>query len=611
MARRSTTITFGGGLNLVDSPLKVKPGALLAATNVEVTLRGGYRRIPGYERYDGNFSPSDATYWILNFDGGVAAISEGDTVTGLSSSETGEALIDAVVTSGSYGGSDAAGYLVLTDVSGVFTDGEDLQVSAATKSTADGIEILRGASTPALDTTYVADAIATARARIAAVPGSGPVRGVTMYGGDVYAFRDNGAGTNCIMYKATATGWSLVTTPSLTPGGFYKFVNHNFGGHSGTHMMYGCDGVNKAFQFDGTTLTQITTGMTADTPYLIAVHQNHLFLVFTGGSVQNSSLSLPLTWAVVTGANEIAVGDEATNIVSLTDTAIGIYTRNHTYILYGTSVGDFVMANTKKHSESTGALADTVQSIAGTVFFDDRGLTTLQAAQEYGNFKSNTISQKIEPLLVNRKPLVSGSMLVRDKSQYRLFFSDKTGLILTFDGNRLSGTTTFELDHTVSVSVSQEDGSGNEAMYFGSDDGFVYQLDKGTSFDGAAYKSFARIAFNHFKAPRQRKTIRHFTLDVEGQEGADILFQPDYDYSTLDVPMALIETASLTGGGGFWNVDNWNDFLWSAQTFSQSEIYVPGTFLNLGFLIFTESATTPPYTLNGAHIIWSPLGLKL
>ena len=229
MSRRSTTITFGGGLNLVDSPLKVKPGALLAATNFEVTLRGGYKRFTGYERYDGHFRPSDATYWILNFDGATAAITEGDIVTGLSSSETGEALIDAVVTSGSYGGSDAAGYLVLTDVTGTFTDNEALQVSAVTKSIADGIEAPRGAGTTTLDLAYFADAVATARARISVVPGSGQIRGVWLYNDDVYAFRDNAGATACVMHKATTTGWTTVTTPALTVGGDYKFINHNFG----------------------------------------------------------------------------------------------------------------------------------------------------------------------------------------------------------------------------------------------------------------------------------------------------------------------------------------------------------------------------------------------
>ena len=59
-----------GGLNLVDPPLEIPAGMLLAATNYELLPRGGYRRIDGFERSDGQPRPSDANYWILDFDAG-------------------------------------------------------------------------------------------------------------------------------------------------------------------------------------------------------------------------------------------------------------------------------------------------------------------------------------------------------------------------------------------------------------------------------------------------------------------------------------------------------------------------------------------------------------
>ena len=88
------------------------------------------------------------------------------------------------------------------------------------------------------------------------VPGSGNVLGVWVYNDVTYAFRNNAAGTAACMYKASGTGWQLVTTPTLLPGGKYECVNANFGGTAAMKKMYGCDSVNKAFQFDGTTFTQ-------------------------------------------------------------------------------------------------------------------------------------------------------------------------------------------------------------------------------------------------------------------------------------------------------------------------------------------------------------------
>jgi hypothetical protein len=50
--------------------------------------------------------------------------------------------------------------------------------------------------------------------------------------------------------RATANGASAAQT--LVKGGSYQFVNGNFYGSESTYRMYGCDGKNKAFEFDGT-----------------------------------------------------------------------------------------------------------------------------------------------------------------------------------------------------------------------------------------------------------------------------------------------------------------------------------------------------------------------
>lgn len=210
MQQGKTTI-LRGGLDLVTPRLAVDAGRAIAGSNYECDA-GGYRRFIGYERTDGRAKPSDAQYWILAFDAGSAAISAGDTVTGATSGESGVALVDAVVESGSYGGGDAAGYLVLHSVGTTgFQDNENLQVSAVTKSVANGTEALNGAETDALNTTYLAAEIARRRALITTVPGSGAIRGVAYYAGSIWAIRDNAGGTAGVLHKSSAAGWVAQT----------------------------------------------------------------------------------------------------------------------------------------------------------------------------------------------------------------------------------------------------------------------------------------------------------------------------------------------------------------------------------------------------------------
>lgn len=229
MSQEPYTMSFGGGLDLVTPPMNKKPGRVISSSNYE-PRPGGYRRIDGIERFDGQPEPHLASYWVLNFDAGTAIVSEGNTVTGATSGATGKALIDAVIESGSYGGSDADGYLVLSEVSGTFQNNENLQVSAATKSVSDGIAVEGGASIDNLNDTWLENSIETRRALIAVVTGSGNMRGVWRYNGVSYAFRDNAGATAVDMWKSTSSGWSqcdLGHSISFTSGGTYVITEGN------------------------------------------------------------------------------------------------------------------------------------------------------------------------------------------------------------------------------------------------------------------------------------------------------------------------------------------------------------------------------------------------
>ena len=61
-----TTILLDGGLDLNTPPILSPPGRLQDCQNFEVAYSTGYRRMDGYERFDGGFSPSDGME-VLDF----------------------------------------------------------------------------------------------------------------------------------------------------------------------------------------------------------------------------------------------------------------------------------------------------------------------------------------------------------------------------------------------------------------------------------------------------------------------------------------------------------------------------------------------------------------
>ncbi|MEM9049867.1 MAG: hypothetical protein AAGC92_14240 [Pseudomonadota bacterium] len=202
--------SLGGGLDLVTPDIAIPDGRAIGGKNYESDQQG-YRRFIGYERYDGRPPPSEASYAILNFTNGVGSIGQtiaaGAVVTGASSNANGVAAVDAVVTSGAFDTANAAGYLVLYNVSGTFLASEVLNAGSLA-ALATGDAVAGAAPSDALDAAYRNAAVTARRASIGSVPGSGPVRGVWAFSSDVYAIRDNAAASAGVLYRATGSGWS-------------------------------------------------------------------------------------------------------------------------------------------------------------------------------------------------------------------------------------------------------------------------------------------------------------------------------------------------------------------------------------------------------------------
>lgn len=526
MSIQTSYFPFFGGLDLVSAALSVKDGTLAGCKNYEVSTVSGYKRMLGYERFDGRTSPSS---------------------------------------------------LVESD----YAD----------------------------RTTWIA-AIETARTPITEVPGEGGILGVWHYNDTCYAFRNKVGGASAGMYKSTAAGWVEVTTGvTLNPDGRYEFVNYNFYASSGLACMYGCDGVNKAFEYDGTTFTQITTGMTVDTPTHIEAHKKYLFLAFAGGSLQISPIGDPTgTWtAAVTPATEIGMGDDITGIQSTQGDSLAIFSRNSIHILYGSSGTDWTL---KPFSSQLGALGYSTQRLQSVIFLDDYGVTRLDTAQTYGDFKTTSMTSAINPLLESKRGKLIASVVIRNKDQYRLYFNDKSVITLSFKSGKMIGISTQLLDNQPTCVCSSEDSSGREVAFFGSDNGFVYQMEKGNSFDGASIESWLRLNFSNFRSPQNKKRFFKFVLELETSELLNISFLPIFNYGDPNSPDSIPSDSEIIGGGGSWGDLIYGDFVWGAQLVGEAYGYIDGLGKTVSLYIRNDSNYEKPHTLQGAIFHYSVKGIS-
>lgn len=201
---------LGGGLDVVTPALSVDPGFSLAMVNFEPWFNGGYRRIDGYERFDGHAKPSDAAYTGFNVSS-VAGYVLGQVLTDATSGATGKIVgIDGLA-------------IGVTMVTGVFANGDSLG-GGVTITSAPSVG---SAPTLADDAAWKLQARNYYRALISVVPGSGNVGGVWQRKGNIYAVRNNVGGTAGIMYLASPTGW---TTAGLTMATYLYFSAGGGGG---------------------------------------------------------------------------------------------------------------------------------------------------------------------------------------------------------------------------------------------------------------------------------------------------------------------------------------------------------------------------------------------
>ena len=399
---------------------------------------------------------------------------------------------------------------------------------------------------------------------------------------------------------------SVATQITLAPGGRYETVVANFGGGTANYKLYGCSGTNRAFEFDGTTYVPLDTGMTVDMPNHIAFHKQHLFLSF-GASLQFSALGAPYNWTPLLGAGEIAMNGPITNLLILPGNqasgALGVYTRQDTSILYGTSTADFQLST---FNSGTGAYAYTAQNLDQAYVLDDRGVISMNTSLNFGNFVPASLTMNIRPFIQAHRDLSVGSSVNRDKGQYRIFFSDGSALYLTIMNGQVLGSMPIQFAHTINCSIDSESPEGGTVQFFGSTNGYVYQMDVGTSFDGEPIPANINLVYNSINSPRILKRFRKASVEMTGDSYAEIQFGYDLGYRTVQLSQAVDASYSNDLRSSYWDDMIWDNFVWDGSDVAPSELEVTGTAENMAIRISSTSDLLAPFTVNNVIVHYTP-----
>jgi len=456
----------------------------------------------------------------------------------------------------------------------------------------------------------------------AALSNTGFVRGLFRYDNQVYAVRGDG------LFRSTGSGWTEITdnatfsSTGITIGGSGKvrFAAYDF---DGTDKFMLVDDTGKPFTFDNSTFKQLTA-LSADFTGCshVTIFKNHIFLA-NGNNLLFSAPYQDEDFSVANGGGIINVGDLITDIIVFRDQLI-IFTQTKIKRLAGNSVSDFQLITV---SEDLGAVEfDTAQEIGGDVMFlGPDGLRLLSATDRIGDFGLAVVSKKIQSEATNfiNNSNSYASLVIREKSQYRIFgfnsgFTDDAALGLLGTqfaeqgGQDMAWSELRGINAYVAYSTYED---AREYAFFANDDGYVYELENGNSFDGSNIVASFSTPYLSFQDPRVRKTFYKMFLytDPKGSVSFDVSLKLDFDRQNT----GLIQPAPITLSNSVDDIFLFDDpsSLYGTATFSsgdletQFETQLIGSGFTAAIQVDCDNIN-PPFTLDAVTLEYAMNGRR-
>jgi len=379
------------------------------------------------------------------------------------------------------------------------------------------------------------------------VDSSNKILGVKIFNSGVLAAAGN------VLKFSTGTGWGS-SIATRTSAGRYKFDDFNF---TNTPKVIMVDDVNNAATYDGSTYTLLNaTGAPSD-PASVAIFRDHAFFAGMSTNPQEIVFSAPFNEADFTAANGAGSIKVDTNIVALKvfrDTLF-IFGKDKIYQLRGTSIADWQVSPVTR----TLGCADgfSVQEIGGDLLFlSPDGLRTIAATERIGDIELGSVSKSIQKRIQDIKFDNLSSVIVRNKSQYRLFYpitgeaaEDSRGILATL--KRTEQGLNYEFADLKGLKPSSADSgfiSNTEYIIEGGYDGYVRRQESGETFDGNNVVAVYRSPDLSLGDTGIRKLMQRVILnyEVEGTISAQLRIR--YDSDSKDVPQPTF--FSLTSPGG-------------------------------------------------------------
>jgi len=370
------------------------------------------------------------------------------------------------------------------------------------------------------------------------------------------------AGRGGSIHRASAGdgSWTSTITSLGTPTQNYE------------HRLFNFDGTDKIVITTATSNPQIlnssfstsvvnATG-TANFKF-VEVFKNHI--IFSGDASNKQQISfmgpnLTNDFTTNNGGGTIKVDTEIVGLKAFRDTLF-IFGQDKIFKLTGSSSSDFAVQPVTRNIGCVDGRS--IQELAGdVVFLAPDGLRTIAGTDRIDDIELGTVSKQIQKRINEITTHNINSVVIRNKSQYRLFFptsdiqaeDSSRGLLSVIKANPNTGQLGFEYGDVKGLKVSSTDSafiSGTETIISGGYDGYVYKQESGNVFTQASttvnISGIYRSPDMTMGDPGIRKSFQKVIWNIDPTGALSSSFLLEYDFSDDEVPQPEPYTLSQTG----------------------------------------------------------------
>ena len=114
-----------------------------------------------------------------------------------------------------------------------------------------------------------------------------------------------------------------------------------------------------------------------------------------------------------------------------------------------------------------------------------------------------------------------------------------------------------------------------------------------------------RLAINHLRSPAFFRRFHTASLEVDCAGPTTLSMTSEFSYADPDQPPGAEIAFVVSGGGGFWNESQWDQFYWSTAAEGVAEAHIDGIGKNIGIAVLHEATYEEPHVLHGLTLNYS------